>query len=196
MVGMMTESEGIFRVAGWSTWLALVALVISAIALALFFGGPGEPFGSINDAFIAIALVALVPAIVAVDRIAGERGSPWVRIISVAAIAGIVLITIGQVLLITRNLTLEGSYVTGGIGVVPVLAWIVLVAVLSLGLGVLSPAIGWLAVAALATIVVSSIVVSISTGLLPWVASVALLVAISAWLGGLAVEIGSRAATT
>ena len=193
---MMTESEGIFRVAGWSTWVALVALVISAIALALFFSGPGEPFGSINDAFIAIALVALIPAIVAVDRIAGDRGLPWVRIISVAAIAGIVLITIGNVLLITRNLTLEGSYVTGGIGIVPVLAWIVLVAVLSLGTGVLSPAIGWLAVAALATIVIASIVASITTGLLPWVASVALVVAISVWLGGLAVELGSKAATT
>ncbi len=190
---MMMETDGFYRIAGWLTWLALVALVISGVALALFFGGAGEVFGPINDAFIAIALLALIPAIVAVDRLATGQLGPWVRIVSIAAIVGILIASIGNVLLIAGRITLEGSFVTGGIGIVPVLAWIVLVAVLALGAGVLPAAIGWLSVAAIGVIIACSVVVAVTTGLLPWVASVALLVGLSVWLGGLAVELSPHA---
>ena len=193
MVSMMVESDGFYRLAGWSTWLALVALIVSAIALGLFFGGAGEVFGPINDALIAVALVALIPAIVAVDRLAAGQLAPWVRIVSVAAILGIGLACIGNVLLIVGRISLEGSFVTGGIGIAPVLAWIVLIAVLAFGGGVLPPVIGWLSVGALALIVVGSIVAAATSGIGPWVASVALMIAISAWLGGLAIELSSRA---
>jgi hypothetical protein len=47
-------------------------------------------------------------------------------------------------------------------------------------------------VAALALIVVCSIVAAATSGIGPWVASIAFMVAISAWLGGLAVELSSR----
>ena len=190
----MMEGDSFYRMAGWSTWLALVALIISAVALALFFGGAGEFWGPINDALIAVALLALIPAILAVDRLATGQLAPWVRIITVAAILGIALATVGNVLLIVGRLSLEGSYVTGGIGIAPVLAWIALVAVLSLGSGLLPPVVGWLSVASLALVVMGSIVAAATTGVLPWVASIAFVIGISAWLGGLAVELSSRAA--
>jgi len=184
----------LYRLAGLSSWLALVALVLSGIALALFFGGAGEFWGPVNDALV-VAAIALIPAVLAVARMAGDRGAPWVVIVSTAAVAGLVLIAVGQTLLIVGRLSLDGSYVTGGLGVVPVLAWIVMVAVLSLGSGVLPSTIGWLAVATLVAIVVVSLVAIVTQGPVLWIAGVVLVVALSAWLAGLASSLGAGVAS-
>jgi hypothetical protein len=186
LVVMMSDAD-LYRLASWSTWLSLVALVISGVALAIFFAGPGEPFGSINDAFTALALVALVPAVLAVDRLAGQHGAPLVRIVTVAAIAGIVLAAVGQVLLILRVITLEDSYITGGLGILPLLAWMLLVAVLALGPGVLPASVGWLSVLVLAAIVATGLVSIVTLGPVLWVVGLALVVALVAWLASLAV---------
>lgn len=188
----MSDIE-LYRLASWSTVVAAIALVISGVALAIFFAGPGEPFGSINDAFIALALLALVPAVLAVDRLAGEHLAPIVRIVTIAAIAGIVLASVGQILLIFRVITLEDSYITGGLGILPVLAWFALVAVLSLGAHVLPAATGWLAVASLAGVVVLSVVASLTLGPLLWASGVALGAILAAWLGSLAVAFAALA---
>jgi hypothetical protein len=182
------------RLAGPSTWVALVALVLSAIALALFFGGAGQFWGPVNDAFIVVAVLALIPAVLAVDRAAGDHGAPWTRIVTVAALAGIVLMASGQTLLIVGRLSLEGSYVTGGIGVIPFIAWIVLVAALSLASGVLPRPVGWLAVASLAAIVAASILAALTRGPLLWVAAVGVVVVLSAWLAMLASALGDSGA--
>lgn len=174
------------RLAGPSTWVAMVALVLSAIALALFFGGAGQFWGPVNDAFIVVAVVAMIPAVLAVDRLAGDHAAPWTRIVTVAAIAGIVLMAAGQTLLIVGRLSLDGSYVTGGIGVIPFLAWILLVAILSLAGGVLPRPVGWLAVASLGAIVAMSVIATFTRGPLLWVAAIALVAALSAWLVALA----------
>ncbi len=185
----------LYRLAGVSSWIALVALVLSGIALALFFGGAGQFWGPVNDGLIVVTAIALLPVVVAVARMAGDRAAPWVAIVSVATVAGLILIAVGQTLLIVGRLSLDGSYVTGGIGVIPVLAWIVLVAALSLGGGVLPSSTGWLAVATLAAIVVISAIAIVTRGPVLWVAGVGLLVAISAWLAGLATTFGGGAAT-
>lgn len=185
----------LYRLAGVSSWVSLVALVLSGVALALFFGGAGQVWGPINDALIVVTAITLVPAVVAVARMAGERGAPWVLILTIATIAGLTLIAVGQTLLIVGRLSLEGSYVTGGIGIVPVIAWVMLVAVLSLGSAVLPATIGWLAVATLIAIVVISIIAALTRGPVLWVASVGLLITLVAWLAGLASSLGARAAT-
>jgi hypothetical protein len=176
----------LYRLASLSTWMALVALVLSAIALALFFGGAGEFWGPVNDALIVVTAIALIPTVAAVARMAGDRGAPWVAIVSVAAIAGLVVMTVGQTLLILGRLSLDGSYVTGGIGIVPFIAWVVLVAVLGLGLDVLPSRIGWLALASVAAILVFSLTAAITLGPVLWVEAVAMLAVISFWLAGLA----------
>ena len=89
---------------------------------------------------------------------------------SIAALAGLVLMAVGQTLLIVGRLSLDGSYVTGGVGVIPFIAWIVLLAVLALGLGVLPGRTGWLAVATLVTIVALSVIAAITLGPPAWVA--------------------------
>ena len=185
----------LYRLAGQSSWIALVALVLSGVALALFFGGAGEFWGPVNDGLIVVTAIALVPAVVGVARLAGERGAPWIGILTVATIAGLVLIAVGQTLLIVGRLSLEGSFVTGGIGVVPLIAWIVLVAVLGIGAGILPATTGWLAVAVLAGIAAISVIASVTQGPLLWVAGVGLLAALSVWLGGLATMFAAGAAT-
>jgi hypothetical protein len=182
------------RLAGPSTWLALVALVLSGIALALFFGGAGQFWGPVNDAFIVVAVIALIPAVLAVDRLAGSHAAPWTRIITIAAIAGIVLMATGQTLLIVGRLSLDGSYVTGGIGVIPFVAWIVLVAVLSLASGVLPSSVGWLAVASLVGIVLLAAVAALGQGPLLWAMGIGLVVVLGAWLASLANALGSSPA--
>lgn len=191
---MMSDAD-LYRLATWSTWLSLVALVISGVALMIFFAGPGEPFGSINDAFVAIALIALVPAILAVDRLAGDGLSPWVRIVTIGAVAGIVLAAVGNVLLILRVITLQDSFITGGLGILPVLAWLILVALLSIGIGILPIGVGWLAIAVLLGIVVFSVLGAITTGPILWIAGVALLVVIAAWFAALASAFAARIPT-
>jgi len=192
----MMATADLDRLASLSGWVAMVALILSGIALALFFGGAGEFWGPVNDALIVLTAIALVPVVLAVDRAAGDHGAPWVRIVSITALAGLVLMALGQSLLIVGRLSLEGSYVTGGIGVIPFLAWIVLLAVLALGMGVLPGRTGWLALAALLMVVALSITAVITLGPPTWIAGVALVVAMSALFADLALQLGSRAATS
>lgn len=192
---MMMSDTDLYRLATWSTWLSLVTLVISGVALVIFFTGLGEPFGSINDACVAIALIALVPAILAVDRLAADHFSPWVRIVTIAAVAGIVLAAVGNVLLILRVITLQNSFITGGLGILPVLAWLALVAVLSLGIGNLPVDVGWLAIAVLLGIVVFSVIGAITAGPILWVAGISLLVVIAVWFATLASAFAARIPT-
>jgi hypothetical protein len=192
---MIMATADLYRLAGVSSWIALVALVLSGVALALFFAGAGEFWGPVNDALIVLTAIALIPAVVAVLRLAGDQGAPWVAILTVATIAGLILISVGQTLLIVGRLSLDGSYVTGGIGVIPVVAWIVLVAALSLGGGVLPSTTGWLAVATLVLIVAMSAIALVTQGPILWVAGIGLLVAIAAWLAGLATSFGASAPT-
>ena len=181
------------RLASLSGWVAMVALILSGIALALFFGGAGEFWGPVNDALIVVTAVALIPVVLAVGQAAGDRGQPWVPIVSLASLAGLVLMAVGQTLLIVGRLSLDGSYVTGGIGVIPFIAWIVLVAVLALGLGVLPGRTGWLAVATLVTIVALSVLAAITLGPPTWIAGIALVTTMSALFADLALQLGSRA---
>lgn len=186
LVMMMSDAD-LYRLASWSSWVACAALVIAAVALAIFFAGPGEPFGSINDLAFAATLIALVPAVLAVDRLAGPHLSPViVRVLTIGTIAGIVLSATGSLLLVARVITLEDSYITGGLGILPVIAWMILVAVLSLGSKVLPPSAGWLAVSTVAVIVATIAIAVVTSGPVLWVAGVGLAVVVALWLAALA----------
>ena len=176
----MIDSPTLYRIAGWSAALAVVTLIVSAIALAIFFQ-VGEPWGSINDGLIVVTALALIPAMVAIDRLAGGQAA-WLRIVTVLAIAGAVLISVGQSLLIVRILSLEGSYVTGGIGLLPILVWLVALVVLAFGAGAIPASIGWTALASFVMIVAFSVVAMITMGPALWIAAVVLIGVLVAWL--------------
>jgi hypothetical protein len=193
---VIMATPDLYRLAGPSTWLALVALVLSGIALALFFGGAGEYWGPVNDALVVVTAMALIPVVLAVSRIAGERGGPWVVILTALTVAGLLVIAVGQTLLIVGALSLDGSYVTGGVGILPFLGWMLLVAVLALGERMLPASIGWLAIGSIAAIVVVSVMAVVTSGPLPWMATVGLVVILMAWLASLARAFGPVPATS
>jgi hypothetical protein len=187
---MMIDTATLYRLAGWSAAVAIVTLIISGIALAIFFQ-IGEPWGSINDFFVVLTALALILPMLAVDRVAVDRAG-WLRIVTIVAIGGAVLIAIGQSLLIARVIDLQASYLTGGIGLVPVLVWLVALVVLAFGSHALVPAIGWSALASLAMVVIFSLVAAATMGPAMWVASIVLLLAISAWLALLSADLLAR----
>jgi hypothetical protein len=191
----MMATADLDRLANLSGWLAMVALILSGVALALFFGGAGAYWGPVNDAFLVVTAIALIPVVAAVAGLAGDHGSPWVRIVSVVAVLGLILIAVGQTLLIVGRLSLDGSYVTGGVGVIPVIAWFVLLVVLALGLGVLPSRVGWLAITSLVLIVALGVIAAITLGPAVWIAGVGLVVALGALFADLALTFGARAAT-
>jgi hypothetical protein len=186
----MLDTPTLYRLAGWSSALAIVMLLISGVALALFFS-VGEPWGSINDFFIVLTALLLILPMLAVDRIAVGQ-APWLRPITIAAIAGSVLIAVGQSLLILRVIGLYDSYATGGIGLLPLLVWWISLVVLAFGVKAIPPEIGWSAAAMLAAIAVYSLIAVVTLGPVLWVASVVLLLAISAWMALLAMDLLRR----
>jgi hypothetical protein len=190
---MAIDEQTLLRAAGLSALVAIAALVVSGITIALFFGGAGEFWGPVNDVAVAVALTALVLPVVAIDHVAQAQVGLWFRLVSVAAIAGIAVATIGQVLLVARVIPLEASFVTGGIGILPVFAWLLGVAIVALGSGLLPAQVGWLAVGVIALSAGLAAVASVAMGPAVVVVSVALIVVLAGWLGSLGTTLLSRA---
>ena len=190
---MMIETAALYRAAGISAAVAVVAFVISAIALALFFGGAGRIWGPVNDVFIAVCMIALILPILAVDRMAGAQTGIWLRVVTVAALTGAVLAATGQLLLVVGVIDLQTSYVTGGLGFLPVLIWMIALVVLAGPLGLVPSAIGWLAAAGLILVVIASISTAITMGPPTWLAWTAVVLVFALWMGSLATSFLGRA---
>jgi hypothetical protein len=189
---MAITDATLLRWAGISALVAIVAVIVSGITIALFFGGAGAFWGPVNDLATAVALLALVLPVLAVQRIARADAGIWLDVVSVAALAGIVLAATGQILLVAGRISLETSFVTGGLGILPVFAWLVAVAILALGLGVLPAQVGWLAVAVIVLSAALALIAGIALGPLVWVGSVVLLASLVGWLGSLSLALMSQ----
>lgn len=190
---MMIDSPTLLRAAGSSAIVALIALIVSGVTLALFFGGAGAIWGPLNDVATAVMLVALLLPVVAVDRLATPGSGIWLRIVTVAALAGLTLAAVGQLALVAGVIDLETSFVTGGVGIVPFFAWLLALVVLSLGREILPPSIGWLVVGVIALSVVLTITAGLTSGPILWVASIALLVVLIGWMASLGSMLIDRA---
>src|SRR5438093_617756 len=92
----MIADQDLYRISSWASWVALVALVIAAVTITLFFAGAGAFWGPLNDVFDVVVLVALVFPVLAIDRLAGPAAQPWLKIVTVAAIAGLILAAAGE----------------------------------------------------------------------------------------------------
>lgn len=187
------DDSGLFRSAGSSAQIAVVFLAAAAITIALFFGGAGQFWGPVNDVFDALLLLAIILPVLAVDRLAGPAAEPWIRIVTVAALAGLTLGAVGQILLVVGVIDLQTSFITGGLGIIPFYAWLVALAVLAFGQGVLPPSIGWLVVAIIALTVGMAVISTITMGPALWIACVALVVVLGVWLLTLGGELSRRA---
>lgn len=162
-----------------ATRLATGALVLSAIALALFFGGVAPIFGPINDLLLGAVFVLLVPAVLVTSRLARRR---WFTVLAIIAVAGIAELVIGQLLLVSGIIGLQASFATLGIGFLAFATWATALAALALRRQLLTPVVGRWAVG----FAVALVSASLAWALLPLAAwsvfGVALLVAFVGWL--------------
>lgn len=126
-----------------SAYLAVITLVLSGVALTLFFGGVHYVFGPINDVLVAATLFLLIPPALALRQVTDDRAGAWFTVVTWLAIAGMVEAAAGQLLLVAGVIDLQTSFVTGGIGIVPVLVWIGAVSYLAVGNGVVDRQVGW-----------------------------------------------------
>ena len=170
------------RSASLSAWLAIPSLLLSALFLVLFFGGKGAGYGSLNDLFVAVVAVLLALPARALVAAVGDAAGRWFDIVSWFAVAGLLLIAVGQLLLIARVISLGGSFTTGGLGILPVLVWLVAQVVVALRTGRPSRALGWAGVAVLATSVLASVAPALRSDAATWATTVLLLVSLVAWL--------------
>ena len=192
---MTIDTPTLLRAAGISSIVALVALIVSGITIALFFGGAGDLWGPINDLAVAVTLVALLLPVLAIDRLAMPTTGIWLRIVTVAALAGLTLAAVGQVALVLRVIDLQTSFVTGGVGIVPFFVWLVALAVIAFRMNVVPSSLGGLVVAIIVLTIVMSVVSTVTMGPVLWLAGVALVVALCWWLASLASSLMSSAGT-
>jgi len=143
--------------------------------------------------FIVVTVLALILPMLAVDRLAAEAGIGWVRLVTIGAVLGAILIAVGQTALVLGFLSLQGSFVTGGLGFIPIVVWLVALVVLTFASGVLPSPVGGAAVVVLVLIGVEALVGSATYGPLLWIASIALLAALVAWLWILSSTLLARA---
>lgn len=193
------DTAALTRASGWSTLIAIVALIVSGITIALFFGGAGAFWGPINDLATAITLVAMILPVLAIDRLATPGAGTWLRVVTVGALAGLVLGAVGQVLLVLGVIDLQTSFVTGGVGIAPFFAWLVALPILafgSIGGASLPGSVGWLALAVICLSIAAAVVGMVATGgPILWITGIALLVGLLAWLAALASTLLSRTAS-
>jgi len=82
---------------------------------------------------------------------------------------------------------------SGGVGIIPFFAWLIALAILALGRGILPPSIGWLSLGFLGLTVAVLAVSALTYGPPLWVATVALVVVIGALFVALATTMASTA---
>jgi hypothetical protein len=177
------------ELAGGAALAAIGSLLISAVTIALFFGGAGDFWGPINDIFVSVTLILLIPIIIAVLRLSPDDIGPWFAFVCGAAIGGALLGAIGQVLLVVGIIDLQASFVTGGIGVTPIVLWGVALAHLVLTRDMLSVVVGWTLLAILVSVLAVIVASLVAPGGVTAALSVVMLAALVAWLALLSTEL-------
>lgn len=145
-----------FRFAARCLRWATGTLAAAAIAIGLFFGGAGAVFGPINDVTTAATLLLLVPGVLAVARLSRGRAGAWFAGLSYVTVAGLGLAAFGLLALVGGAITLNDSFLIGGIGMLPFLAWLGAFAFAALRRGVLTRRVGWLSGATLGICIVAT----------------------------------------
>lgn len=112
------------RIAARALYLAAVTLVASMVAISLFFSGAGAFWGPVNDLLVVATVSLLLPAMTVLATLVGASVGRWFTLVSAAAALGAVVIAVGQLALVFGLITLDTSFLTGGLGILPVIGWI------------------------------------------------------------------------
>ena len=144
-------------------------------------------YGTLNDVLSAIALLLVIPSVLRLNEMLGGAAGGWLLPLTIVTVAGLLIAAVGQFLLVARVIDLSSSFVTGGLGIVPALAWVVALVWLSLGRHLLQETLGWLSLALL----VSATSVAVFSGLrlhfATWTSAAVLIAVLLAWLAMLGV---------
>jgi hypothetical protein len=130
-------------------------MAAAAVSIGLFFGGAGSIFGPINDVTTAATLLLIVPGVLAIRRLARGRVGGWFSVLSFLTVGGLALAAGGLISLVAGLITLNDSFVTGGVGILPFLGWLGALALVGLRGGVLTRRVGWLSAGALGASILS-----------------------------------------
>ncbi len=179
-----------FLSAGISAFLAIPALALSGYFGALFSLRKGDHYGPLNDVFFALAVFLLILPAIAVNDLANQQVGVWFDTVTWAAVAGMVVADVGQTLLVVRAISLQASFTTGGLGILPVLAWMASMAVVSLRNAVPDEPVGWAMTVSLALMIPTALLpaMSVKMSLRLSVAGV-LGLALVAWLLALGIDL-------
>lgn len=112
------------RSAAICAWLSIPALLLAAVFITLFFGGAGYIFGPLNDAMVVLTALLLIAPARQLVKALGAPPARWFAVLTWIAMGGLALIALGQTLLIVHVISLSDSFVTGCLGILPVLVWL------------------------------------------------------------------------
>jgi hypothetical protein len=135
-----------------STLLAIPALWLAIYFGVMFFQKRSEKYGALNDIFSAITLLLLVLPALILNNLIGYQVGGWFSLITWLAVAGILIASMGQFLLVAKIISLQASFITGSLGFIPLLVWLVSIAVVSIGHGAIPLTIGWSDIAILCSL--------------------------------------------
>jgi hypothetical protein len=171
-----------------SALLAIPAVGAAMVFWVLFWTGKGEAYGPLNDVAVAAALFLMIAPALAISG-ASPPDLAWLPLLGWAAAAGMAIAGAGQLLLVARVIRLNMSFVTGGIGILPVLIWMVVLAYAGIVRGTPSTSIGWTAALVLVLIVPAAVTARASKRVaLIWQSL--LVAALMVWLAALARHLG------
>ncbi|MEX1156804.1 MAG: hypothetical protein WED12_06505 [Chloroflexota bacterium] len=184
---------GLIRAAGYSAYAAIATLVVAAVTIGLFFGGAGQFWGPVNDVFVSLTTLLLILPVLAILLLAGDHAGWWFSALSWLAIAGLLLVAVGQLLLVVGVISLNASFLTGGIGISPFLLWALATIWTAWTFGVPSMMVGFLLAGVL---VVSALTTAVSLalpGVATGIVSAVLTLAVCAWMAALGSDLLGRA---
>ena len=138
-------------IAGLSAFFAIPAVALAMLYWGQFLVSRSQQDGRRNDIAAAVVMIFLILPVIAVNDLVG--GSGWFNVVSWAAVAGLVLMIAGQALLVAGAIRLETSFMTGGVGFVPFIAWAVTLTVRAFQEGPPPEYLAWSAVALFVLIV-------------------------------------------
>ena len=122
-----------------SAALGVVAIGFLAAMFASFAAGAqadGERYGWVNDVLVIVQYALMVPAVVAVSRLARDRRPTAASAIQLSGFALVALIVVGQGLLVTGLMTFDQQTVPLSIMFILLAAWFVSVGWLVSNLGI------------------------------------------------------------
>ncbi|MDH4333641.1 MAG: hypothetical protein OEW24_00005, partial [Chloroflexota bacterium] len=135
----------------------------------------------------------LILPVLAVLLLAGDEAGWWFSILSWLAIAGLVLVAVGQLLLVVGVISLNTSFLTGGVGITPFLLWALATIWTAWSFGVPSPMVGFLLAGVLVMSALTTAVSLALPGMATGIVSGVLTLALCAWMAALGSDLLGRA---